>query len=113
MDGHRGAAPIAAADDAPSRFRAEPRTLYVVATPVGNLRDITLRALDILGTADVVAAEDTRVTATLLRHFGITTRPLSLHEHNESATAFQSVDVYAGVRGSVDARRQDRAARCP
>ena len=48
-----------------------PGTLYVVATPLGNLRDITLRALDILGTADVVAAEDTRVTSVLLRHFGI------------------------------------------
>jgi 16S rRNA (cytidine1402-2'-O)-methyltransferase len=76
-----------------SRFHAVPGTLYVVATPVGNLRDITLRALDILGTADVVAAEDTRVTAVLLRHFGIAARPLSLHEHNEAARAGRIVDL--------------------
>ena len=55
--------------------------------PSGNLRDITLRALDVLRTADVVAAEDTRVTAVLLRHYGIATRPLSLHEHNETRRA--------------------------
>ena len=51
-----------------------PGSLYVVATPLGNLRDLTLRALDVLATADVIAAEDTRVTATLLRHYGIATR---------------------------------------
>ncbi len=52
-------------------YRAEAGTLYVVATPLGNLRDVTLRALDILGTADVVAAEDTRMTARLLGHYGV------------------------------------------
>ena len=51
-----------------------PGTLYVVATPLGNLRDLTLRALDVLATADVIAAEDTRVTAHLLRHYGIATK---------------------------------------
>ena len=56
----------------------------MVATPLGNLRDVTLRALDVLGSADVIAAEDTRVTAVLLKHYGISTRPLSLHEHNEA-----------------------------
>lgn len=56
----------------------------MVATPLGNLRDVTLRALDVLGSADVIAAEDTRVTAVLLRHYGIATRPLSMHEHNEA-----------------------------
>jgi len=76
-----------------SRFHAVPGTLYVVATPVGNLRDVTLRALDILGTVDVVAAEDTRVTAVLLRHFGIAARPLSLHEHNEAARAVRIVGL--------------------
>jgi 16S rRNA (cytidine1402-2'-O)-methyltransferase len=68
-------------------FRALPRTLYVVATPLGNLRDVTLRALDILATAHVIAAEDTRVTTALLRHYDIATRPLSVHEHNETARA--------------------------
>ena len=75
------------------RYRALSGTLYVVATPVGNLRDMTLRALDILGSADVVAAEDTRVTGVLLRHYGIATRPLSLHEHNELARADEIVTM--------------------
>ena len=65
-------------------FRALPGTLYVVATPLGNLRDVTLRALDVLATASIVAAEDTRVTATLLRHYGIVTQAMSLHAHNEA-----------------------------
>ena len=74
-------------------FRALARTLYVVATPLGNLRDLTLRALDILRTADVIAAEDTRVTTPLLRHYGIATRPLSLHEHNEARRTAALVDL--------------------
>ena len=58
--------------------------LYVVATPIGNLRDITLRALDVLSAADVVAAEDTRTTAQLLTHFGIgANRLMAVHKHNE------------------------------
>jgi 16S rRNA (cytidine1402-2'-O)-methyltransferase len=57
--------------------------LYVVATPIGNLRDLTLRALDVLKAVDAVAAEDTRVTRHLLQHYGIDARPFSLHEHNE------------------------------
>jgi 16S rRNA (cytidine1402-2'-O)-methyltransferase len=73
------------------RYRALSGTLYVVATPLGNLRDTTLRALDILASADVVAAEDTRVTGVLLRHYGIATRPLALHEHNELARAEEIV----------------------
>jgi 16S rRNA (cytidine1402-2'-O)-methyltransferase len=75
--------------DAASRFHATGGSLYVVATPLGNLRDVTLRALDVLGSADVIAAEDTRVTMVLLRHYGIATRPLSLHEHNETQRAEQ------------------------
>ena len=63
------------------------RTLYVVATPIGNLRDITLRALDVLGEADIIAAEDTRITATLTSHYGITARLASLHTHNERQRA--------------------------
>src|SRR5438046_7819521 len=64
--------------------RATPGSLYVVATPLGNARDFTLRALDILRSVDVIAAEDTRVTAPLLRRYGIPTRPRSLHAHNEA-----------------------------
>ncbi|MDQ2954044.1 MAG: SAM-dependent methyltransferase, partial [Pseudomonadota bacterium] len=63
------------------------RTLYVVATPIGNLRDITLRALDVLERADIIAAEDTRVTATLTSHYGIRARLASLHAHNERQRA--------------------------
>ena len=80
------------------RYRAMSGTLYVVATPVGNLRDLTLRALDILGSVDVIAAEDTRVTGVLLRHYGIATRPLALHEHNEAARAGEIVSMLDGGR---------------
>jgi 16S rRNA (cytidine1402-2'-O)-methyltransferase len=59
-------------------------TLYVVATPIGNLRDLSFRALDILASVDVIGAEDTRVTSVLLRHFGIQARPTSIREHNEA-----------------------------
>lgn len=62
-----------------------PGTLFVVATPIGNLEDITVRAIRVLREVAVVAAEDTRRTGNLLRHFGIGTRLLSLHEHNEHA----------------------------
>lgn len=58
-------------------------TLYVVATPIGNLQDITLRALEVLKAVDVVAAEDTRHSAHLLTHFGIKVKLVALHEHNE------------------------------
>ena len=62
-------------------------TLFVVSTPIGNLGDITHRALEILRGADIVLAEDTRRTGTLLKHFGIDARMISAHEHNESARA--------------------------
>lgn len=62
--------------------------LYVVATPIGNLRDITLRALDVLTSADVVAAEDTRNTAHLLTHYQINAnRLIAVHQHNERGAA--------------------------
>src|SRR5436190_7323645 len=57
--------------------------LYVVATPIGNLEDVTLRALRILREVSIIAAEDTRRTARLLQHYSISTRTTSLHEHNE------------------------------
>src|SRR6516225_1474958 len=59
-----------------------PAGLYLVATPIGNLRDITVRALEVLAAADLIACEDTRVTRKLLDHFGITTPLTPYHEHN-------------------------------
>jgi len=58
-------------------------TLYVVATPIGNLRDISLRALDVLMAVDVIAAEDTRNSRNLLAHHSITKKMIALHQHNE------------------------------
>nr|WP_321442704.1 16S rRNA (cytidine(1402)-2'-O)-methyltransferase [uncultured Cohaesibacter sp.] len=56
--------------------------LYIVSTPIGNLRDITIRALETLATADIVACEDTRVSRKLLTHYGIRSRLITYHEHN-------------------------------
>ena len=67
-------------------LRAEARMLepglHVVATPIGNLGDISFRALETLAAADVVVAEDTRVTKTLLAHYGVSTPLIAYHEHN-------------------------------
>jgi 16S rRNA (cytidine1402-2'-O)-methyltransferase len=65
--------------------------LYLVATPIGNLEDITLRAMRVLKQADVIACEDTRQTQKLLNHFGIATRTTSYHEHNEMTRAAELV----------------------
>ena len=64
-----------------------PGILYVVATPIGNLEDVTLRALRILREVSLIAAEDTRRTSKLLQHYSISTPTTSLHEHNEAAKA--------------------------
>ena len=66
--------------------RLEP-ALYLVATPIGNLADITLRALETLAAADILACEDTRVTRVLLDRYGIRRRMLAYHEHNEAEAA--------------------------
>lgn len=71
----------AAAHEATNRNREA--TLYVVATPIGNLRDISLRALEVLKGVDMIAAEDTRITRRLLAHYGIAARLIAVHEHNE------------------------------
>jgi 16S rRNA (cytidine1402-2'-O)-methyltransferase len=68
-----------------------PGTIYLVATPIGNLEDITLRALRILREADVIACEDTRHTRKLLTHFEITKPLVSYHEHNEPERAAELV----------------------
>ncbi|HXR08534.1 MAG TPA: SAM-dependent methyltransferase, partial [Candidatus Acidoferrum sp.] len=62
-----------------------PGTLYLVATPIGNLEDLTLRALRVLKECDAVAAEDTRHTGRLLKHFGISKPMLSYFQFNEAA----------------------------
>lgn len=70
-------------------------TLYVVATPLGNLSDWTMRAREVIGAVDRIYAEDTRVTATLLAHFGITSRASALHAHNESQRADEVLQALA------------------
>lgn len=70
--------------------------LYVVATPIGNLRDITIRALETLAAASVVLCEDTRTSAKLLDHYGIRTHRQALHEHNERSRIDPVLDQIAG-----------------
>ena len=67
-------------------------TLYLVATPIGNLADITYRAIEILREVHLIACEDTRHTQKLLQHYGIKTKTLSYHEHNEKQRAKELVD---------------------
>jgi 16S rRNA (cytidine1402-2'-O)-methyltransferase len=71
-------------------------TLYLVATPIGNLEDVTRRALRVLAEADVVACEDTRRTRALLEHFGIKARTVSYHEHNERERAAELASLVEG-----------------
>jgi 16S rRNA (cytidine1402-2'-O)-methyltransferase len=69
--------------------------LYLVATPIGNLEDITLRAIRVLKQADLIACEDTRQTLKLLNRYGINTPTISYHEHNEAARAAELVEKLA------------------
>ena len=81
---------LRAASDAAGSQNYQPGTLYVVATPIGNLADITLRALHVLQLSDVVACEDTRHTQAMLRAYGIDKPPgqlLAVHQHNEAQAA--------------------------
>lgn len=71
-------------------------TLYVVATPIGNLEDMTPRAVRVLSEADLIAAEDTRYSGRLLRHFGIGTRAEAIHEHNERSQVPRLVEILKG-----------------
>ena len=70
-----------------------PGTLYVVATPIGNLADITQRAIKILKDVELIACEDTRHTRKLLQHFGINTKTTSYHEHNENQRGDELLDL--------------------
>jgi len=70
----------------------KPRTLYIVGTPIGNLEDITFRAVRILQAVDAIAAEDTRHTGKLLHHFQITTPQVSYHEHNRITRTVELVE---------------------
>ncbi len=66
--------------------------LYIVATPIGNLQDITLRALDTLKSCDIIVCEDTRVTGRLLHHYGIKKPMKALNEYNEQTVAYEIID---------------------
>lgn len=68
-------------------------TLYLVATPIGNLADITHRALQVLRDVDLIACEDTRHTRKLLQHYGIDTKTVSYHEHNEQQRAAELIEL--------------------
>lgn len=71
---------------------SEIATLYIVPTPIGNLEDITFRAIAVLSSVDIIAAEDTRHSQKLLQHYSIQTRLISLHDHNESQRTKQIIE---------------------
>ena len=92
-------------------------TLYVVATPIGNLQDISLRALEVLKNVDAIAAEDTRHTSHLLSHFAIQRKLIAVHEHNEQKSAQLLLERLFSlerlVRRWTDVERlEDLRARC-
>ena len=75
-----------------------PGTLYLVATPIGNLKDITFRAIEVLKQADVIACEDTRHTRKLLSHYEISGKLVSYHQHNERERAEELCEVLSSGR---------------
>lgn len=83
-------------------------TLYLCATPIGNLGDISRRALEVLETADLVAAEDTRRTVQLLNHFGISKPLTSYHEHNKREKGEYIVSLLAEGKMCVWCLTQER-----
>src|SRR5258705_10965442 len=86
-------------------------TLYLIATPIGNLEDITHRAVRLLGEVDVIACEDTRHTKKLLNHYDINTRTISYHEHNERERSMELIErLKSGADVAVvsDARSEER-----
>src|SRR5260370_12923102 len=87
-DSNEPAQPETSAQNSP---HAAGPALYLVATPIGNLEDITLRAVRVLKEVDVIACEDTRQTQKLLNHYGIATRTISYHEHNEMTRSAELV----------------------
>jgi 16S rRNA (cytidine1402-2'-O)-methyltransferase len=86
-----GGATLRAVTNTDTQSDAAPGTLYLVGTPIGNLEDITLRALRVLKEVDLIACEDTRHTAQLLTHYDITKPTVSYHEHNEMTRAAELV----------------------
>jgi len=80
-------------------------TLYVVATPIGNLADITQRAIQILKDVELIACEDTRHTRKLLQHFGINTKTTSYHEHNENQRGDDQIQSGCHIYGCAHAER--------
>ena len=85
-------------EPANASLAAEPGHLYVVATPIGNLSDLSARAGAILGSVDLVACEDTRTTGALLERLGIRRELLAYHEHNELEAAERLADAIASGR---------------
>lgn len=76
-----------------SNFNNDNNTLYIVATPIGNLSEMSPRAIEILNNVDIIAVEDTRVTGKLLKHFEIETKMIMHHKHNENASSEGIIDL--------------------
>src|SRR4030081_2265187 len=101
-----GPKPVARATASKNSSHGAGPALYLVGTPIGNLEDITLRAVRVLKEVDVIACEDTRQTQKLLNHYGITTRTTSYHQHNEimrSAELVKEMQEGASVALVTDA----------